>query len=125
MAINQFFEESMHNLGGVIFIHARGTGAGTSDMTAVKGVTSIVRASAGTYTVTLPRKFSGLLNCVGQVIDVTTPDDWEVNLGTDLTNGNTLTVTTWKGGIAADLSTDEKILLTIILRNSNTKPAGF
>jgi hypothetical protein len=65
------------------------------------------------------------LNVIGNVIDVTTPDDWEVNVTTDLTSNLTIGIAIYKGGVAADLSTDEKLLLTIILQDSAVKPAGF
>jgi len=127
MSINGFFSEEQQNVPGVVMLHARGTGAGTSDLTAVKGngVASITRTGVGTHRITLARKMQGLLNVIGNVIDVTTPDDWEVNVLTDLTNNLTVDIAIYKGGTAADLSTDEKLLLTLIVQDTAVKPAGF
>ena len=127
MANTQFFEKQYVNLGGVTTLFARGTGAATASLTGVKGngVTSIVRTGVGLHTITLGRKFQGLLNLDGNVIDVTTEDDWEVTLKSDLTANQTIAIAVFKGGIAADLSTDEKLLLTIALQDTSVKPAGF
>lgn len=127
MPINQFFDEQYSNLGGVTMIHARGTGAATSNLTSVKGngIASITRTGVGTHRVTLNRKFAGLLNVIGNVVDVTLPDDWEVNPITDLTNNLTIDIQVFKGGAATDLSTDEKLLLTLVLQDTAAKPAGF
>lgn len=130
MAVNQFYCETFQNLPGVTMIHVRATGAGAANMTGIKGnglstTVPIVRTGVGLHTVTLNRKFAGLLNVVANVIDVTSPDDWEVNLTTDLTNNQTFGIGISKAGVAAELSTDEKLLMTIILEDSATKPAGF
>ncbi len=127
MTINTFSSESQHNVASVVMLHARGTGAATSSLTAVKGVgiASIARTGVGTHRVTLARKFAGLLNVIGNVIDVTSPDDWTVNAITDLTNNLTVDIQVFKGGAATDLSTDEKLLLTIVLQDTAAKPAGF
>lgn len=125
MTINAFFDEQYTNLGGVVTCHGRGTGAATSALTAVKGPWTITRTGVGAHTITLNRKFAGLLQFVGTVVDVTTPDDWEVCLSTDLTNNQTIGFLVFKGGVAADLSTDEKILLTVVLQDTAAKPAGF
>lgn len=127
MPVNQFFSESQQNLGGVVMIHARGTGAGAANMTGVKGngITSIARTGIGTHRITLARKYAGLLNVIGNVLDVTTPDDWEVVVLTDLTSNQTVDIGIYKGGAAAELTTDEKLLLTLVLQDTQTKPSGF
>lgn len=127
MPVTQFFDEQYTNLGGVVILHARGTGAAAANLTSVKGngITSITRTGVGTHRITLGRKFAGLLNVVGNVIDVTTPDDWEVNPITDLSSNQTIDIQVFKGGVAADLTTDEKLLLTLILQDTSSKPSGF
>lgn len=125
MTINTFFNEQRVSLGGVVTLYGRGTGAGTSTLTGVKGPWTITRTGTGAYTITLNRKFAGLLDFNGTVIDVTTPDDWEVFLAGDLASNNAVSFLVFKGGAAADLSTDEKILLRVVLQDTTVKPAGF
>lgn len=127
MTVNTFFGESMQNVGRVVMIHARGTGAGAANLTSVKGngITSITRTGVGTHRITLARKFQGLLNVIANIIDVTTPDDWEVNVLTDLTSNQTIDIAIYKSGAAAELTSDEKLLLTLVLQDTSAKPAGF
>ena len=125
MTVNTLIEQQYTNLGGVVTLHGRGTGAATSALTSVKGPWTITRTGVGTHTITLNRKFSGLLNALFNVIDVTTQDDWEVTVSTDLTSNQTIGIAIFKGGVAADLSTDEKLLITLVLQGSAAKPAGF
>lgn len=107
----------------IIQLFGKATGAGTSDLTSISsrcGITSIARTGAGIYTVTLDATYQELRNFHGTVIDPTTPDDWEVTVQTDLTaGGKTFVINTWKGGAAADLSTDEKLMLAIVLKNTS------
>lgn len=101
-----------------------GTGASTNPLTSLSkraGVTSIAQTgSTGKYLVTLDAKYQELRAAHGTVLDPTVPDDWEVTVEVDLTaNTNTFTISCWKGGVAADLSTDETLMLTMILKNSS------
>jgi hypothetical protein len=125
MTINTFFQEQYVNLGGVVTLHGRATGAGASALTAQKGPWAITRTGIGLHTITLNRKFAGLLQLTGTVIDVTTPDDWVVVPTTDLTSGQTIGIAIFKGGVAAELTTDEKILLSVTVQDTAVKPAGF
>lgn len=127
MPVTQFFDEQYTNLGGVVILHARGTGAAAANLTSVKGngITSITRTGVGTHRITLGRKFAGLLNVIANVIDVTTPDDVIVNAITDLTNNQTIDIQVYRNSAASDLPTDEKLLLTLILQDTSSKPAGF
>lgn len=125
MTINQFFDEQQVNLGGVVTLHGRGTGAATSALTGVKGPWTITRSNVGTHSIVLNRKFAGLLNAVFAVIDGGTIDDWEVTLSSDLTTNNTIGIQVFKGGTAADLPTTATLLITLILRDTSAKPAGF
>lgn len=109
-------------------IYARGTGAAASALTGVKGkgVASITRTGAGAHTITLQDKWAGLLFLSGSVIDATTPDDWEVTIvSEDVDGAKTIAIACFKGGVAADLTTDEKLLLEITLSNSSQTPTGY
>lgn len=123
--VHQFNSEIQSNVSGVVKIFARGTGAGAANLTAVKGVTSIAETATGKYTVTLDRKFQGLLMVSGVVIDPTSVDDWEVSLESDLTSNQTFGILVTKSGTATDLTTDEKLLLEITVQDSAVKPAAF
>ena len=125
MTINTFFDEQFTNLGGIVTCHCRATGAGASALTAQKGPWAITRTGVGLHTITLNRKFAGLLNAQFAVIDVTTPDDWVVVPTTDLTSNQTIGIAIFKGGVAAELTTDEKLLITLVLQDTSAKPAGF
>jgi len=125
MTINQRFQEFQTNLGSTVVLHGRATGAGASALTGQKGPWAITRTGVGLHTITLNQKFAGLLNAQFAVIDVTTPDDWEVVLTTDLTNNQTIGIAIFKGGTAAELTTDEKLLITLTLQDTSAKPAGF
>lgn len=123
--VHQFNSEIQSNVSGVVKIFARGTGAGAANLTSVKGVTSIAETATGKYTVTLDRKFQGLLMVSGIVIDPTSVDDWEVSLESDLTSNQTFGILVTKSGTATDLTTDEKLLLEITVQDTATKPAAF
>lgn len=125
MTIKQHFEELQHNVPSLVKLFARGTGAGAANLTSVKGVTSIAETATGKYTITLPRKFAGLVMLTGTVIDPTGVDDWNVSLESDLTNNQTIGILVTKSGTATDLTTDEKLLLEISLMDSAQKPAAF
>lgn len=107
----------------LVILACKATGAGAADLTSLSsrcGVSSIAHTDTGKYTVTLDAKYQELRSVHGTVIDATTPDDWEVVVETDLTaNTATFGIVVFKGGTAADLTTDEKLMLTIFLKNSS------
>jgi hypothetical protein len=123
--VHQKFGEIQVNLPGVSKVFARGTGAGAANLTSVKGVTSIAETATGKYTVTLDRKYKGLLMVTGIIIDPSSVDDWEVTLESDLTSNQTFGILVTKSGTAADLTTDEKLLLEITLQDTAGLPAGY
>lgn len=125
MTVNTLIEQQYTNLGGVVTLHGRGTGAATSPLTSVKGPWTISRSGVGTHSIVLSRKFSGLLNANFVVIDGGTIDDWEVVLSADLATGNTIGIQVFKGGAAADLPATAKLLISLVLQDSAAKPAGF
>lgn len=125
MGIKQYYSESMSNVPGLLTIYAEGTGAGAANLTSVKGVVSIAETATGAYTVTLNHKVNGLLWVSGQVIDVTSPDDWAVTLTSDLTSGNSFGILVTKSGTATDLTTDEQLKLKIDVAWSATLPSTY
>lgn len=124
MSRHQYYEEIQTNVAGLKIIYASGTGAGAANLTSVKGVASIAETATGKYTVTLNHKVKQLLWVQGVVVDPTSVDDWEVSVETDLTTNNAFGIFVTKSGTAADLTTDEKLLLVIHVQDSSTLPAG-
>lgn len=120
-----------HNLAPVraldrelVILSCKGTGAGANPLTALSaraGVTSIVhKGSTGKYTVTLDAKYQELRACHGSVIDPTAVDDWVVVVEVGLTaNTATFDIAVFKGGALTDLTSDEILMLTVILKNSS------
>lgn len=104
-------------------IWVTGTGAGAADLTGLVtaggGVTLIDQTGTGLYTITLRDKYAGLLMLAGTVIDATTPDDWEVVVVSEtVATTKLINIAVFKGGALADLTTDEKLMLEITLRNT-------
>lgn len=124
-SIHQKYSRITTNVPSVTKVYARGTGAGAANLTGIKGVTSIAQTATGKYTITLDRKYKGLLAFNGSVIDVTSVDDWAVALESDLTSNQTIGILVTKSGTATDLTTDEKLLLEITLQETAMLPAGY
>lgn len=126
MAIHSLFKQQQVNVPGLVTIFARAVGAATSNMTGLVGlgVTSIVRSGVGTHTITLDKKYAGLLMASFAVVDTGTIDDWEITLDTDLTSGTSFDIQVFKGGTAADLPTTATLLMEISLQNTAVKPDG-
>lgn len=131
MTINTQFKETKTNVPSKVVLEVSGVGAGTDDCTSVKGATSIAQTATGLYTVTLPRKYDGLLNVVGMVMSAT-PANWHVQLKshTVATDGKFLLAILSAADNAAtaptvtDLTTSEKLLLTVTLQDSDQKPSA-
>jgi hypothetical protein len=112
----------------VVRLFGRGTGAATSTLTSIKGkgISTIARTGVGAHTITFRDKWMGFLMFSACILDATTPDDWEVVVIEDaVLASKTLKIAIFKGGTAADLSTDEKILFEVVLSKTSQKPAGF
>ncbi len=121
MAARNLKRNIAHFTPAPIVIFGKGTGAGAADLTAVltAGIATIAETATGLYTITLQDKYNSLLWCAGQVIDATTPDDWEVVVvSEDVAAAKTIHIAVFKGGTLTDLTTDEKLLLNIVLSNS-------
>jgi hypothetical protein len=112
----------------VVRLYGMGIGAGAANLTGVKGkgITSIVRTGVGAHTITLANKWNGFLNFAACIVDTTTPDDWEVTLVEELVaTSKTIKIAIFKGGTAAELTTDELIKFEIVLSNTAQKPTGY
>lgn len=131
MAIKQLYEDQYTNIPMSVKLYARGTGAAASSLTSVKGVTSIAWVSTGKYTITLPKKYSGLvalqgtvLNSAGTTLSLVFPSaDAVLSAGTitiEIFGGLTTVAPTRR-----DLTTADILLLEITVVDSATKPAGF
>ena len=131
MTINTQFTEIKTNVPSKVVLEVSGIGAGAADLTSVKGATLIDQTATGLYTVTLPRRYDGLLNVVGMVMSAT-PANWHVQLkshtvDTDgkfliailLAADNALTAPT-----VADLTTSQKLLLTVTLQDTSANPSS-
>jgi hypothetical protein len=104
-------------------IWAKGTGAATDALTALEsagdGVVSIDQTGTGLYTVLLADKYAALLMLSGTVIDPTAPDEWVVQVASELVStSKTISIQVFKGGALTDLTTDEKLMLEITLKNT-------
>lgn len=131
MAIRQVYEEQYTNIPSLTKIFARGIGAGASSLTGVKGVTSIAWVSTGKYTITLPKKFSGLVGFQANVINSAGTTLSVAFLSADAAlSAGTLTMEVF-GGLTTvaptrrDLTSADILLLEISLVDSATKPAGY
>lgn len=131
MTINTFFSETKTNVPSLVTLEVSGIGAGAADLTSVKGATLIDQTATGLYTVTLPRKFDGLINVTGMVMS-STAGNWHIQLRshTVATDGKFLIAILFAADNAAtaptvtDLTTSEKLLLTVKVQDSDAKPSS-
>lgn len=131
MTINTQFSEVKTNVPSKVVLEVSGVGAATAECTSVKGATQIDQTATGLYTVTLPRKYDGLVNLSGIVMSATT-GNWHVHLRshTVATDGKILISILFAADNAAtaptvtDLSTSEKLMLTVTLQDSDQKPSS-
>lgn len=107
----------------IVQLFCKATGAGAANLTSLSsrcGVSSIAETATGKYTVTLDQPYRELRYLDGTVIDPGSVDDWEVVVETDLTaNTKTFAIAVFKGGTLTDLTTDEKLMLMIVLKNTS------
>ncbi len=131
MAIKTDFE-GVVNVPSTLRILGSGVGAATSDLTSQKGVT-IARTNVGLHTITLPRKYAGLLACNLSVKSTATVANWQAMLIADnVASAGTLTIAILGSAVdhtnsnkAIDLGTTEKLLIDITVEDSAVKPSGF
>ncbi len=130
MTINTQFE-SKTNVPGRVVLEVSGVGAAAADLTSVKGATLIDQTATGLYTVTLPRKYDGLLNVTGMVMS-STVGNWHVQLRshTVSSDGKFLIAILFAADNAAtaptatNLSTSEKLLLTVTVQDTSANPSS-
>lgn len=131
MTVKTHFEGTV-NVPASIRILGSGVGAATSDLTSQKGVT-IARTGVGLHTVTLPRKYAGLLACNLSVKSTATVANWQAMLLVDsVASAGTFTIAILGSAVdhtnsnkAIDLSTAEKLFIDVTVEDSSVKPAGF
>lgn len=109
----------------IVQLFGKATGGGAAaDLTALSsrcGITSIkYNAATGKYQITLDAKYSELRYLDGTMIDATAIDDWEVQVESeDVAGAKTINIGVFKGGALTDITTDEKLMLMIVLKNSS------
>ena len=131
MTISSQFSEVKTNVPSKVVLEVSGVGAATAELTSVKGATQIDQTATGLYTVTLPRKYDGLVNVVGMVMSAT-PANWHVQLKshTVATDGKFLLAILSVADNAAtaptvtNLTTSETLLLTVTLQDSDVRPSA-
>lgn len=131
MSIKSHFEGTV-NLPATVRILGSGVGAATSDLTSQKGVT-ITRTGVGLHTVTLPRKYSGLVAWNLSIKSTATVANWQAMLLVDsVASAGTFTIAILGSAVdhtnsnkAIDLDTTEKLFIDVTVEDSAVKPAGF
>lgn len=122
MAARNLKRQMTHFYPDLCVIVGKATGAGAANLTALvgPGISSVnYNAATGKIRVTLQDKWNALLYADGVIIDATTPDDWEVVVEAEaVATSKTIDLAVFKGGTLADLTSDEKIMLQIIVSNS-------
>lgn len=131
MTINSHFDEMKTNVPSKVVLEVSGVGAGAADLTSVKGATTIDQTATGLYTITLPRKYDGLVNVAGMVMSSTVAN-WQVQFRSHTVSSdgkfliailkaadNAATAPT-----ATDLTTSEKLLLTVTLQDTAVNPSA-
>jgi hypothetical protein len=106
------------------------TGGGNdTNMTAVTGpgfasVAQVGASDSGTYTVTLTDVWQNILAVIPTIVDGNaTPRPWSVVVTSKSASAKTIGIATFLDGVAADLETDCKLSLVVIVGNTN-QPAG-
>lgn len=127
MAARNTTERSAALHRGLVKLYLKCAGTGAANITSVTyglGITvPIVRAPTGLYTITLSDKWNYLVHAAFNVIDPTGPDDWTVNVVSETVATNkTIVIAVYKGGVAADLTSDETLTGEIVLGNSSVTP---
>lgn len=125
MAARTLFQNIKHFVPDLTVIVGHATGAGANPLTDfdAPGVHSIVEYATGYYTITLTDQWNRVLHFDGSVWDTATiPDDWEVvPLNEDVAATKTINILVFKGGVLADLTTDQKLSFSIWVSNSSRK----
>jgi hypothetical protein len=122
MAARNLKKQFAHFYPDIVAIFGKATGAGAANLTALTGpgIASVAyNAATGKLKVTLEDKWAALLYADATIIDPTGVDDWEFVVESELVaTSKTIDIAVFKGGALADLTTDEKIMLHIVVTNS-------
>jgi hypothetical protein len=126
MAARNFGNEIHTPQGRVTELFLRGPGNGAADITLTHGLgvsPTLTYAATGKYTITLTDKYAALLHISGSVLDATTEDDWTVVPLTDtVASTKTIQIAVFKGGAAAAITSDERLMVRIVLLDSSAVP---
>ena len=126
MAARNFTEMQLTMVRGLRTLFGKGPGNGTGNITLTHGLgmsPTLTRTGAGAYTITLTDKYNHLLNFLANVVDPTTPDDWTVNMVAEtVASTKTVTIACYKGGVAADLSSDETLMFQVVMSDHSGLP---
>lgn len=134
MGARTLTEQSYNSLRDRVNLIAQCIGAGAANPTGLKSgglVTSIVRNSAGNYTITLADKWAALLNFDGIVLDSANATHYAMNLVSEaVASTKTIVLQVWGAatGVAPakfDLPATATLKLDITLTNTQQKPAFF
>jgi len=98
--------------------------SGAATVTRAQGVASVVRNSAGNYTVTLQDKYNALLNSSITLITPTgapaAPQAWVVS--EDVAGAKTIIVQFAAAGVATDPASGESFMVKLSLSNTSLNP---
>lgn len=133
MGIRQWFHEQFISSPNVVTLLGRCTGNGAATPTSQKFPKdmSIAWVSTGKYTVTLPKKFAGLVSFDASVINTAGTTLSQVFVSTDSTaSAGTLTIEVFGGATTVaptrrDLTSSDILILSISVQDSAAKPQVF
>ncbi len=131
MTVKTHFE-TKSNVPSTVRLHISGVGAATSNLTSQKGAT-IARTDVGLHTVTLPRKYAGIVGISFSIKSTGTVANWQAMLLVDsVASAGTFTIAILGCAVdhtnapkAIDLSTAEKLYIEVTLEDTAVKPANF
>lgn len=110
----------------VVILTGGATGGGDdTNMTSVTGpgfasVAQVGASDSGTYTVTLTDVWSNILSVIPVIVDANaTPRAWSAVVTSKSASAKTIGIAIFLGGTAADLPTDCKLSLTVLVNNSS------
>lgn len=93
--------------------------SGAPTVTKALGITSVVRNSAGLYTITLDDKYNRLMSVEVRVV-APTAEDLNVQMAAaDVTSAKTVQIRCVAAGVATDPASGDSLLIRIDLKNSS------
>lgn len=134
MGARTLTSENFNSLRDRVNLIAQCIGAAAANPTGLKSgglITSIVRNSAGNYTITLVDKWAALLGFQACVLDSANALHYEINLVSEtVSSTKTIVMQVWGAATATapakvDLPVTATLKLDITLTNTQQKPAFF